>query len=119
MKKMNSSEIRKLIISSLENDTDNGMVASELQEALSYDFSEGFVERVLNKIFNEEQVVKRQFEFERSFNLAFYRIALTGVAAIVMLLISLFLKEGSLSFDSLLGLSDGYSESIVCLLTGN
>jgi len=119
MKKMNSSEIRKLIISSLENETDNGMVSSELLEVLSYDFSDGFEKRVLNKIFTEEPAMKRQFEFDRSFNLAFYRIALTGAAAIVMLLISLFLREGFLSFDSLLGLSDGYSESIVCLLTGN
>jgi hypothetical protein len=49
----------------------------------------------------------------------FYRIALTGVAAIAILLISIFLMEGSLSFNSFLGLSDNYSESIVCLLTGN
>jgi hypothetical protein len=119
MKKMNSSEIRKLIISSLENDTDNSIASSELQEALSYDFSEDFEERVLDRIFTEEPVLRLRFEFDRSFNLAFYRIALTGAAAIVLLLISLFLNEGSLSFNSLLGLSDGYSESIVCLLTGN
>ena len=116
---MKSSEIRKLFISSLENETDNGNISSELQETFSYDFSEGFEERVLQKIFTEKPVMKRQFEFDRSFNLAFYRIALTGAAAIVILLISLFLKEGSLSFDSLIGLSDGYSESIVCLLTEN
>ena len=119
MKKMNSSEIRKLIISSLENGTDGQIASIELQEVLSYDFSEGFEERVFDKIFAEEPFIKRQFEFERSFNLAFYRIALTGAAAIVILTISLFLSEGYLSFDSLLGLSDGYSESIVCLLTGN
>ncbi|HBH83660.1 MAG: hypothetical protein A2X05_06310 [Bacteroidetes bacterium GWE2_41_25] len=118
MKKMNSSEIRKLIISSLENETDNSIVTSELQESLSYDFSEGFEETVLERIFALEPAVKRQFEFDRSFNLAFYRIAFTGAAAIVILLISLFLKEGSLSFDSLLGVSDSYSESIICLLTG-
>jgi hypothetical protein len=118
MKKMNSSEIRKLIISSLENETDYSRLSSELQDELGYDFNEGFEERVLDRIFTEGAVIKPKFEFERSFNLAFYRIALTGVAAVVMLLISLFLKEGYLSFDSLLGLGDGYSESIVCLLTG-
>jgi hypothetical protein len=52
-------------------------------------------------------------------NFAFYRVALTGVAAIVLLLISIFLMEGSLSFNSFLGLKDNYDESIVCLLTGN
>jgi len=119
MRKMDSSEIKKLIISSLENVTDDHKITSELQEVLEYDFSDGFDEKVLNRLSSEESVTVRQFEFERRFNTAFYRIALTGAAAIVMLLISLFLKEGSLTFDSLLGLSDGYSESIVCLLTGN
>jgi hypothetical protein len=52
-------------------------------------------------------------------NYVFYRIALTGVAAIVILLISIYLMEGSVSINSFLGLGDTYDESIVCLLTGN
>jgi hypothetical protein len=52
-------------------------------------------------------------------NIAFYRIALTGVAAIVLLLISIFLSEGSLSFNTFLGMGESYDESIVYLLTGN
>jgi len=119
MKKLNSSEIRKLIISSLENETDNTRLSAELQDELAYDFNEGFEERVLDRIFTDTPHIKPKPEFDRSFNLAFYRIAFSGAAAIVILLISLFLKEGYLSFDSLLGLSDGYSESLVCLLTGN
>jgi hypothetical protein len=54
----------------------------------------------------------------KSLNFVFNRIALTGIAAIIVLLISIFLMEGSLSFNSFLGLSDSYDESIVCLLTG-
>jgi len=119
MKKLNSSEIRKLIISSLANETDNSRASAELQEVLAYDFNEGFEERVIDTIFTDLPLIKSKPEFERRFNLAFYRIAFSGAAAIVILLISLFLKEGHLSFDSLLGLSDGYSESLVCLLTGN
>ena len=119
MNKMDSSEIRKLIISSLESETDNSRLSAELQEELAYDFKDGFEERVLDRIFTANPVVSTRPEFERSFNLAFYRIAFSGAAAIVILLISIFLKEGYLSFDSLLGLSDGYSESLVCLLTGN
>jgi len=34
-------------------------------------------------------------------------------------LISIFVIQGSLSFDSFLGLGDSYDESIVYLLTGN
>ena len=119
MKKMNSSEIRKLIISSLENETENNRLTSLLQDEMAYDFDDDFEKRVLERIFMDIPLTKSKPEFERSFNLAFYRIAFSGAAAIVILLISLFLKEGYLSFDSLLGLSDGYSESLVCLLTGN
>jgi hypothetical protein len=35
------------------------------------------------------------------------------------MLVSIFLREGSLSFNSFLGLSDNYNESLICLLTGN
>jgi hypothetical protein len=43
---------------------------------------------------------------------------LTGIAAIVLLLISIYLKEGSISFNSFIGMGNIYDESIVCLLTG-
>ena len=116
---MRSSEIKRQIISSLEDRSDNADITSELQKSLALDFRDGFEERVLGKIFSEGAVINRQFEFDRSLNLAFYRIAISAVAAIVLLMLSTFLTEGSLSFDTLLGLGDGYSESIVCLLTGN
>jgi hypothetical protein len=119
MSDMKSSEIKKLIISSLENETNDGKITSELQEKLSYDFSQDFGDKVLDRIFGEGAVAVSQYEFNRYLNIAFYRIALSAAAAIVILMISIFLKEGSLSFDSLLGMGDGYSESIVCLLTGN
>jgi hypothetical protein len=51
-------------------------------------------------------------------NFAFRSIAISGVAAISVLMISIFLMEGSISIDSFLGLRDNYDESIICLLTG-
>lgn len=119
MNDMNSSEIKKQMISSLEDGADSNALSSELQKVLQYDFLEGFEERVLGRIFSEGTVRKLEYEADRNLSLAFYRIALTGVAAIVFLTLSIFLNEGSLSFDSFLGLSDVDSESIVCLLTGN
>jgi hypothetical protein len=117
---MNSSEIKKLIISSLNADANQAEASRKLEEeGVSYDFSNGFSEKVLDKIFSARLTVTREVEFVKSLNFAFYRIALTGVAAIVVLLISIFLMEGSISFNSFLGLSDSYDESIVCLLTGN
>ena len=117
---MNSSEIKKMLINSLNPDTDPSVVSGKLEkEGISYDFRKGFGDKVLNRVFSTGLTVTREVEFVKSMNFAFYRIALTGVAAIVVLLISIFLMEGSLSLNSFLGLSDSYDESIVCLLTGN
>ena len=117
---MKRSELKELIINSLSPEEQAGKVSGKLEEAgVDYSFRPGFTDKVLNRLFTAGVVVNREMEFVRSWNLAFYRIALTGVAAIVVLLLSIYLMEGSVSFNSLLGLSDNYDESIVCLLTGN
>jgi hypothetical protein len=117
---MKSSEIKDLIFNSLSPDSASGENWKLLQEAgVDYSFTKNFKDKVLDRIFSAGITVNREIEFVRSMNFAFYRIALTGVAAIVVLLISIFLMEGSLSFNSFLGLSNSYDESIVCLLTGN
>jgi hypothetical protein len=117
---MNTSEIKKLIISSLNANADTVEISRKLEEVgVSYNFSHNFRDKVLNKLFSAGLAINREVEFVKYMNFAFYRVALTGVAAIVVLLISIFLMQGSLSLNSLLGLSDNYDESIVCLLTGN
>jgi hypothetical protein len=117
---MKPSEIKNLIISSLNADAIPGEASRKLEdEVITYDFHQGFSDKVLGKLFSAGMTINREVDFVKSMNFAFYRIALTGVAAIVLLLISIFLMEGSLSFNSFLGLNDSYDESIVCLLTGN
>jgi len=117
---MKSKELKKIIINSLSSEDISFDPVKELEDAgVSYSFSKNFREKVMNKLFIAGMVVNGEVEFIRSWNLAFYRVALTGVAAIVILLISIFLMQGSLSFNSFLGLSSNYDESIVCLLTGN
>lgn len=117
---MDTSEIKKLIISSLDSGIDTVEVARKLEEeGVSYNFNENFGDKVLNKLFSAGVTIGREVEFVKYMNVAFYRIALTGVAAIVILLISIFLIQGSLSVDSFLGLGNSHDESIVCLLTGN
>jgi hypothetical protein len=116
---MNISQIKELMISSLNPDTDANRVSGKLEEAgISYNFSPHFKDKVLDKLFTASSKINREVEFVKCMNFAFYRVALTGVAAIVVLLISIFFMEGSLSLNSFLGLSDNYNESIVCLLTG-
>ena len=117
---MNKSEIKKLIIESLSPEGDQKIASERLaKEGILFDFNEGFKDKVLDNLFSTGITLTREVEYIKSMNFAFYRIALTGAAAIVILLISIFLMEGSLSLNSFFGLSDNYNESIVCLLTGN
>lgn len=117
---MNTSEIKNLMISSLNYDADTTEVPGKLEKAgISYNFSHNFGDKLLNRLFSAGLRIKKEVEFVKYMNFAFYRIAITGVAAIVVMLISIFMIEGSLSLNSFLGLSDNYDESIICLLTGN
>jgi hypothetical protein len=117
---MKRAEIKELIINSLSPDLSSEDSRKKLEEAgVTYSFGKDFRNKVLDRIFSTGITINREIEFVRSMNFAFYRIALTGVAAIVVLLISIFLMEGSLSFNSFIGLNNSYDESIVCLLTGN
>ena len=117
---MKRAQVKELIIKSLSADNNSEDTFRKLEEAgVRYSFSEDFRNKVLDRIFSASVTVDREIEFVRSLNTVFYRIALSGVAAIAILLLSIYLMEGSLSFNSFLGLSDSYDESIVCLLTGN
>ena len=117
---MKPSEIKKLIIGSTDEETDTGRISGILKDAgVSYDFRNGFTEKVSDRIFAGILSVKQEVEFTRSLSSVFYRIAITGIAAIVILMISIFIMQDSFSFNSLLGLGDGYDESIVYLITGN
>jgi hypothetical protein len=117
---MKISEIKELFYRALNAQESISDIPSRLEEAgLRLDFSSGFNDKVIGRIFSTSESVILEKEFFRSLSYVFYRIALPGVAAIVLLLISIFLVEGSLSFNSFLGLSESYEESIVCLLTGN
>jgi hypothetical protein len=117
---MKTEKIKKLIIDSLERDNPAEDTLGKLEEeGVTYTFESNFRDKVIYRIFTAGININREIEFVRSLNFAFYRIALTGVAAIILLLISIFVMEGSLSFNSFLGISNNNDESIVFLLTGN
>jgi hypothetical protein len=116
---MKPSEIKKRMICSLDSGNETPGIFQELQEGgVDFDFSQGFDDKVLKRVSAPDQSQNKEVEFVRSMNHVFYRIALTGVAAIVLMLISIFLTEGSLSFNSFLGLGNSYDETTICLLTG-
>ncbi|MFN8241913.1 MAG: hypothetical protein U0X39_14330 [Bacteroidales bacterium] len=116
---MKSNKIKELILKASVANADENQRENLAEAGIDFRFSNDFTSLVLDKIFNKTSVVRQEVEFTRSFNLAFYRIALTGVAAIVILLISIFLNEGTISFNSFVGLGNGFDEGIVYLLTGN
>ncbi|HUV01138.1 MAG TPA: hypothetical protein VMW32_09265 [Bacteroidales bacterium] len=117
---MKAEEIKELLIRSLDENADAGEAARRLEEeGAVFSFSKGFTDKILERLYTSGSAASKELEFLRNLNSAFYRIALTGVAAIVILLISIFLMEGSFSFNSFLGMSDSYDESIIYLLTGN
>lgn len=116
---MNLAEIKKLIITSLGEDAESTAASSKLKDQLlSFDFENNFTGKILSRVYSSEMPSVKQMEFTRYLGIAFSRIAISGVAAIILLLISIFLMEGDLSLNSILGIGDSQTESIVCLLTG-
>lgn len=117
---MKCPDIKQLMIRSLNPEADAAEIARQLENAgVSYDFGNDFTARVSEKLFSQGRVIPFEPDFVTNLSSVFYRIAFTGVAAIILLLISIFIMEGSLSVNSFLGITDTYDESIVYLLTGN
>lgn len=116
---MKVPEIKELFYRSLDPMASTAGIPEKLEEGgVIFNFKPGFSDKVIDTIFAAGVTLNREIEFIKSLNYVFYRIALPGVAAIIALLISIFSMEGSLSFNSFLGLSDINGEGIVCLLTG-
>ena len=117
---MKKEELIKIIGEAAEPLADTEKASLQLEEGgVSFDFSPGFEDRLAEALSETKEEETIQVDFTSSLNRLFYRIAFTGVAAIVVLMISIFLMEGNVSFNSFLGLGDTYDESIICLLTGN
>lgn len=117
---MKKSEFKQLIISSLDQDIDPVEIARKINEAgVKPEFSDKFTERVLNAVYSSGYNMLQGNEFAINLDKVFYRIAFTGIAAIIILLISILFAEGSFSLDSLLGISNSHDESFIFLLTGN
>ena len=114
---MKYKEFKNLIIKSLGKENDDGKITLELLEQVNYDFDINFVENVIAKIINKGKIIR--YDFERQLKFAFSSVSIAASVAIILLATSIFLQAGSLSVDSLLGVEDDYSESIVCVLMGD
>jgi hypothetical protein len=117
MSKMENVKIRNLIISSLGKENDDGKITLALLERVDYDFGQNFEKSIIAKIVDAGKLIR--YEFDRHLRIAFRNVSIAAAVALILMTISIFLKEGNLSVDSLLGIEDGDSESIICLLTGD
>jgi len=120
---MENSELKELIVNSLDSNADPAEAINRLQaEGVSFSFSEDVVGRVLDAVTATGLIAlndnDNDNEIAGSIRTIFYRIAIGGIAAILILFVSIVLSEGSFSLNSLLGLSNTYDESIISLLTG-
>ncbi|MDP4223995.1 MAG: hypothetical protein Q8868_11860 [Bacteroidota bacterium] len=117
---MKDSDFKEFLIRSLDRESDPEEARRKIEEAgVTFGFREGFRERVLDKIYSTGTAVVREIEFVRILNSVFYRIALAGAAAVVILLVSMYLLQGSLNFNSFIGVDNSYNDSMISLLTGN
>lgn len=119
---MKYSDLKELIVNSLNADSEtDGLPLILEQEGVRYEFSDSFHERLSQRLAQERNLsLNREEEFVSNLLFLFKRISLTGVAAIIVLAISLFMAgDGSLSLNSLIGLNDMGDESFFYLLTGN
>jgi len=117
---MKTEELKNLILKSLEGEEPDPLIQKQLKEAgVDFSFSSDFSNKVFEKTFYAGKVLNRETDFLRSFSSAFYRIAITGIAVIILLVISIYISQGFISFDSFFGLNNAEEESIVCIMTGN
>lgn len=117
---MKPSELLLLIESGFLPEARAGDIHDRLvSEGVDYSFRQGFTDKVINRISEGVIVLNRQLDFSRALNSIFYRVAFAGVAAIIIMLISIFISEGSLTLNSLVGISGNLDESLIGLLTIN
>lgn len=117
---MKTHEFKELLIRSLDKESNAKEASRKVQAAgANFEFSKEFLSKVMNRIYETGSVVAVETEFLRNLTFVFYRIALPGIAAIILMVLSVLFMEGSLSINSFLGLGNNNEESIICLLTGN
>lgn len=83
-------------------------------EQYAPDFKPFFETRLMSKI---TQITEQSYD--HLFNRAFQRVLLSGIAAVAILLITIFISDGSFSTDALVGTSSLDLESLTAMtITG-
>ncbi len=88
----------------------------KLLSSRNYSFSDGFHNRVMQAVSDEKKGKVISIDFTRSFTSMFNRIAVAGVAAILLLVISLYISHGSLNVNTLTGIDPISEDNLISVL---
>jgi len=88
----------------------------KLLSSRNYSFSDGFRNRVMQAVNNEKKGKVISIDFTRSFTSMFNRIAVAGVAVIVLLVISLYISHGSLNINTFTGVDPISEDNLISVL---
>ncbi len=114
---MKPDDIKELLLRSVTDElTDEERSILDGVALPGYEFKPDFRSKVMNVVGKAGMRIMTGREKLRSFDTAFLRIAITGVAAIVILALTLLLDQGSLSYDTLLGIDNNMDDSLISLL---
>jgi len=114
---MRAAKIKDLFLRSLSTDLEKGERETLERELLTdHRFSEGFSERLMRKIESGKILINGKRELVRSFDNIFMRVAIPAAAAVIILIISILMSQGSLSYDTLLGIDNEVDGVLISLL---
>lgn len=109
--------LKELVLKVLTTDLNEKEQELLRKEAIPlYSFSNGFKESVMDRISKGSVALGLRPDFLSSFNEIFRRVAFTGVAAIIVLIIIMFVSQGSISYDTLLGIDATIDDPLISLL---
>ena len=113
---MNNAELKKLALKSLTediSDSERAIIKSEL--ITDYRFSDKFKERVID-IIDNNGLSLFDYDFVLKLNSLFKRVAITGMVAIIALIVSIFISQGTLSIDTIIGIDTTVDDGLLSLL---
>jgi negative regulator of sigma E activity len=109
--------LKELVLKVLTTDLNEEEQELLKREAVPvYSFSNGFKDSVMDRISKGSVSLVLRPDFLRSLNEIFRRVAFTGVAAIIVLIVIMFVSQGSISYDTLLGIDATIDDPLISLL---
>lgn len=109
--------LKELVLKSLTGELDEKERELLKKEVIPvYSFSNRFRDNVMDRISEKAVFLLFRPDFLTSFNESFRRVAFAGVAAIIVLMVIMFISQGSISYDTLLGIDATVDDSLISLL---